>query len=108
MRFYQGPVRRLSPPALWDGDLERRAGDVLLPPFDGQDVVPPLLEDVAHVVLHVAHVLDGHLLTGDVWSMDPHQQHVLTCFATVYREAAPLARIGLAQAWASTENLAGI
>lgn len=64
--------------ALWDGDLEGGAGDVVVAPLDHQDVVAPLLQQVAYVVLQVAHVFDQDLLTGDQRTVDTHQEHVLT------------------------------
>lgn len=61
-----------------DGDVEGGARDVVLTPLDHQDVVAPFLQYVADVVLQVAHVFDQHLLTGDLWAVHAHQEHVLT------------------------------
>ncbi len=64
--------------ASWDGDVERGAWDVVFAPLDHQDVVSPLFEQVAYVVLQVAQVFDEDLLAGDVRTVDAHQEHVLT------------------------------
>lgn len=92
----------------WDGDLEGGSRDVVLAPFDHQDVAAPLLQQVADVVLQVAHVFDQNLLTGNLRTVYTHQEHVLTGFAAVDGEAALLAHKGLAEARTSTQHLAGI
>lgn len=51
---------------------------MVVAPLDHQDVVAPLLQQVAYVVLQVAHVFDKDLLTGDLRTVDTHQEHVLT------------------------------
>lgn len=61
-----------------DGDVERRAWDVVVAPLDHQDVAAPLLEQVADGVLQAAQVFDQNLLTGDLGAVHAHQQHVLT------------------------------
>lgn len=61
------------------GDVERAARNVLLSPLHGQDVVPPLLDHVGHVVLLIAHVLHGDFFAGGGGPVDPDQQHVGTC-----------------------------
>lgn len=61
-----------------DVDLEGGAWDVVVAPLHHQDVAPPLLQHVAHVVLQVAQVFDQNLLTGDQGAEHPHQEHVLT------------------------------
>lgn len=61
-----------------DGNVEGGAGDVVVAPLDHQNVVAPLLQHVAHVVLQVAQVFDQNLLTGDLRTVDAHQEHVLT------------------------------
>lgn len=58
-------------------DLEGGARDVLLAPLHHQDVVAPLLQHVADVVLQVAQVLDQDLLAGGLGAQHAHQQHVL-------------------------------
>lgn len=58
--------------------MEWTARDVLLSPLHGQDVIPPLLDDVGHVVLLVAHVLHGDFFARGGGPVDPDQQHVGT------------------------------
>lgn len=58
--------------------MEGGAGDVVLAPLDHQDVAAPLLQQVANVVLQVAHVFDQNLLTGDLRAVHSHQEHILT------------------------------
>lgn len=58
--------------------MEGGAGDVVVAPFDHQDVVASLLQQVGHIVLQVAQVFDLQLLTGDLRATDTHQEHVLT------------------------------
>lgn len=118
-----------------DGDVEGRAGHVLLAPLDHQDVVAPLLQQVGDAVLQVACVFDLQLLTGHLRAADAHQEHVLTCraehchfqlrlsrtkcvnlqrvafltgFAAVHGEADLLAHRRLAQAGSCTRHLAGV
>lgn len=58
--------------------MKGTAGDVLFPPLHSQNVIPPLLDDICDVVLLVAHMLHGDLLTGCGGPVDPNQQHVGT------------------------------
>lgn len=57
--------------------MEGGAGDVVVAPFDHQDVVASLLQQVGHSVLQVAQVFDLQLLTGDLGAADTHHEHVL-------------------------------
>lgn len=66
------------PGASWDGNVEGGAGNVVVAPLDHQNVVAPLLQHITHVVLQVAQVFDQNLLTGDLRTVDAHQEHVLT------------------------------
>ena len=61
------------------GDVEWAARNVLLSPLHGQDVVPPLLDHVGHIILLIAHVLHGDFFAGGGGPVDPDQQHVGTC-----------------------------
>lgn len=64
---------------LWDADVERTAGNILVSPLDNEDVAALLLDRVGDVVHPVAHVFDIHLLTGCFWSVNTHHQHVGAC-----------------------------
>lgn len=64
---------------LRDGEVEGTAGDVLVPPLDNKDVAALLFDGVGHVVRSVSHVFDVDLLTGSLWPVDAHHQHVNTC-----------------------------
>lgn len=59
-------------------DMEGAAGDVLLSPLHGQNIISLLLDDVCDVVLLVAHMLHGDLFAGRGGPVDPDQQHVGT------------------------------
>lgn len=59
--------------------MEGRAGHVLLAPFDHQDVVATLLQQVGDAVLQVACVFDLQLLAGHLRAADAHQENVLAC-----------------------------
>lgn len=50
---------------------------MVVAPLHHQDVVAPLLQHVADVVLQVALVFDQNLLTGNVRAAHAHQEHVL-------------------------------
>lgn len=58
--------------------MEGGAWDVIVAPLDHQDVVAPLLQQVADVVLQVAQMFDQNLLTGNLRTVNTHQEHVLT------------------------------
>lgn len=60
-----------------DGDVEGRAGHVLLAPLDHQEVLSALLQQVGDAVVQVARVFDLQLLAGHLGSADAHQEHVL-------------------------------
>lgn len=64
--------------ASWDGDMEGGAWDVVVTPLDHQDVVAPLFQHIAYIILQVAQVFDQNLLTGDLWTVHTHQEHILT------------------------------
>lgn len=55
------------------------AGDVVIPPFDHQDVLSLLLQLVADVVHAIAQMFHQDLLTGDFGTVDADQEHVPTC-----------------------------
>lgn len=99
--------RRTKYRALWDGDSEWRAWDVFISPFDSQDVVSSLLQDIADVVLHVSHVFDQDFLAGGLRTVNTHQEHVLPSFTAVNSERGFLADEGLAESRASTADPAG-
>lgn len=114
--------------------MEGTAGDVLVPPFDDEDVAALLLDRVRDVVHPVAHVFDVHLLAGCLRPVDPHHQHVgayrvmttslnvlilrmgkdsvvsafLTCFAAVDCERVLLTYEGLRQAGTSGDNFTSV
>lgn len=50
---------------------------MLLAPFDHQEVLSALLQQVGDAVVQVACVLDLQLLAGNLRAADAHQQHVL-------------------------------
>lgn len=104
----RGEYKEMEQSILGDGDMKGAAGDVLLPPFDDEDVVALLLDRVGDVVHPVAHVFDVDLFTGGLWTMDPHHQHVSACFAAVYSEGVLLAHEGLGQAGAPGDHLTPI
>lgn len=56
----------------------RAPGDVVVAPLDDDGVAALVLDGVGDIVELVAHVLNIHLLTGSVGSMDPHHQHIGT------------------------------
>lgn len=56
----------------------RAPGGVVIAPFDDDRVAALVLDGVGDVIELVAHVLDIHLLTGSMGSMDAHHQHVGT------------------------------
>lgn len=115
---------------LRDGDVEGTARDVLVPPFDDEDVAALLLDRVRDVVHPVAHVFHVHLLAWRLGPVDPHHQHVgacrvmntpvsvfilrmekdsvvsvvLTCFAAVNCEGVLLTYEGLGQAGTSGDD----
>lgn len=62
----------------WDGDVEGGAWDVVIAPLNHQDVVAPLSQHIADIVLQIAQVFDQNLLTGDLRTVHTHQEHVLT------------------------------
>ena len=57
---------------LQDSDMEGTARDVLIPPFDDEDVAALLFDCVCDVVHLVAHVFDVHLLAGPLWTVNTH------------------------------------
>lgn len=61
--------------------MEGAAGDMVVSPFDDQDVASLLLDGVRHVVHPVSHVFDVHLLAGRLGPMDADHQHVGACSA---------------------------
>lgn len=66
------------PSASRDGNVEGGARDVVVAPLDHQNVVAPLLQHITHIVLQVSQVFDQNLLTGDLRTVDAHQEQVLT------------------------------
>lgn len=84
------------------------AWNMLITPFDYQCVLPFVFEQVGDTVDAAAHMFHQDLFTGCPWAMHSHQQHVVTCFAAVYCEAALLAYISLAQPQAFGYYLADI
>lgn len=64
---------------LRDGDVEGTAGDVLVPPFDDEDVASLFFDSVRDIVHPVAHVFDVHLLAGRLRPVNTHHQHVGAC-----------------------------
>lgn len=62
-----------------DGQVVGAAGDVVVPPFDHQDVLSLLLQLVADVVHTVAQMFHQDLLAGDFGTVDTDQEHVPTC-----------------------------
>lgn len=55
------------------------AGDVIVSPFDHQDVLSLLFELVAHVVHAVAQMFHQDLLAGDFGTVNADQEHVPAC-----------------------------
>lgn len=74
-----GTDTEMKSSVLRDSDVEGTAGDVLIPPFDDEDVAALLFDGVGDVVHSVAHVFDVHLLAGRLWPVDAHHQHVGAC-----------------------------
>lgn len=64
---------------LRDGDVEGTAGDVLVAPFDDEDVAALFFDCIRDVVHPVAHVFDVDLLAGRLWPVNAHHQHVGAC-----------------------------
>lgn len=64
---------------LRDGDVEGTARDVLVPPFDDEDVAALFFDGVRDVVHPVAHVFDVHLLAGRLRPVNANHQHVGAC-----------------------------
>lgn len=65
--------------SLRDSDMERTAWDVLIPPFDDQDVAALFFHGVRYVVHPVTQVFHIDLLAGRLRPMDANHQHVGTC-----------------------------
>lgn len=63
----------------WDSDMERGARNVVITPFNHQDIVSPLLQHITDIILQVSQMFDQNLLTGNLRAMNSHQQHVFTC-----------------------------
>lgn len=59
--------------------MEGTARDVLVPPFDDEDVAALLFDRVCDVVHPVAHVFDVDLLAGRLRPVNTHHQHVGAC-----------------------------
>lgn len=70
---------KMKSSVLRDGDVERTAGDVLVPPFDDEDVAALFFDGVGDIVHPVAHVFDVHLLAGRLWPVNANHQHVGAC-----------------------------
>lgn len=70
---------KMKSSVLRDGDVEGTAGDVLVAPFDDEDVAALLFDGVGDVVHPVAHVFDVHLLAGRLRPVNAHHQHVGAC-----------------------------
>lgn len=49
---------------LRDSDMEGTARDILIPPFDNENVIALFFDGVCDIVHPVAHVFDIHLFTG--------------------------------------------
>ena len=60
--------------------------DIVITPFNDDGVAALVLDGVGDVIELVTHVLDVHLLTGSMWSMHAHHQHVGTWMRTVRGE----------------------
>lgn len=54
-------------------------GNTVITPFDDDLVATLVLDGVGDIIKLVAHMLDIHLLTGGMGSMNTHHQHVGTC-----------------------------
>lgn len=93
---------------LRDGDVEGTAGDVLVAPFDDEDVAALFFDCIRDVVHPVAHVFDVDLLAGRLWPVNAHHQHVGACFAAVHCERVLLTYEGLRQAGASGDDFTGV
>lgn len=52
---------------------------MLLAPFDHQEVLAALPQQVGDTVVQVARVFDLQLLAGNLRAADAHQEHVLPC-----------------------------
>lgn len=57
----------------------RTPGNIVITPFDDDLVATLILDGIGDVIKLVAQMLDIHLLTGGMGSMDAHHQHVGTC-----------------------------
>lgn len=58
--------------------MEGAARNVIIPPFDHQDVLSLVFELVADIIQAVAQMFYQDLLTGDFRAIHPNQQHVPT------------------------------
>lgn len=56
--------------------MEGTAWDILIPPFDDEDVAALFFDGVRYVVHSVTHVFDIHLLAWRLRPMDTNHQHV--------------------------------
>lgn len=62
-----------------DSDVIRAPRDVLIAPFNHQDVLSFLLQLVGHIIETVTQVFHQNLLTGHFGSVHSNQEHVPPC-----------------------------
>ena len=79
-------------------DVVGRAGDVVVPPLDKDDVLAPLPHHVVHRVPPATLVLDHHLVTGDLGAVDAHIEDVVAGPRAVHGEAVGAVEPNLRQA----------
>ena len=60
-----------------DRDMERRPMHMLIPPLDIENVLTRIQQLVAHTVSPVSLMLDIHLITRLLWTIDANKQDIV-------------------------------
>ena len=79
-------------------DVVGRAGHVVIPPLDEDDVLAPLPDDVVDRVAPATLVLDDDLVARDLGSVDADVEDVVARPGAVHREVVGAVEPGLLQA----------